>query len=141
MSLTASATATNAGVVKGTSPRTARQALTRSTKAQGPAGVTSGEHVQGPAQPLPGMYSVEVGDANGEVREEGVKESEVYQLQHEEKRRRKRRSRLNLTADYHVCEAGCNHGLPPPPPRAHKGPVTPHLSPRAGSRSTLSSAW
>ena len=45
-------------------------------------------------------------------------------MQHEEMRRRKRRSRLNLTACYHACDGDCNHGLTPPPPKNAQPPVT-----------------
>ena len=50
-------------------------------------------------------------------------EDEEYQLQNEEKRRRRRRGKLHLTAAYHVCGSDCNHGLPPQPPEAPRGPV------------------
>ena len=45
-------------------------------------------------------------------------------MQHEEMRRRKRRSRLNLTTSYHACDGNCNHGLTPPPPKNAQPPVT-----------------
>ena len=73
---------------------------------------------------MPGMYSVELGNANGGTEEDEVKEEEAYQVQPEEMKRRKRRNRLNLTASYHVCSGNCNHGLPPPPPKVFKPPVT-----------------
>ena len=72
----------------------------------------------GLGQPLPGMYSVELGERKG-----NAEEDEEYQLQQEEKKRRKRRSKLNLTASYHSCNGECNHGLSPPPPKAHQTPV------------------
>ena len=60
----------------------------------GAAGSPQGEQPQGLGQPLPGAYSVEIAEVTGKAEED-----EAYQLQHEEKRRRKRKGKLNLTAD------------------------------------------
>ena len=88
----------------------------------GAAGLTGGEQPQGLGQPLPGAYSVELPN-------EEAKEEEPYKVQPEEMRRRKRRSRLILTACYHACDGDCNHGLTPLPPKHAQPPV--NLKPKS----------
>ena len=79
----------------------------------GAAGITQGEQPQGLGQPLPGAYSVE--KPNDEVRDEELRsqEAEVYEQQYEEKKRTRRRNKLNLRGAYHQCGDNCNHATIP----------------------------
>ena len=57
-------------------------------------------------QPLPGVWSVE---APPKVTEEESEVKEEWKRQYEERKKVKRRSRVNLKDSYHQCGADCNH--------------------------------
>ena len=70
---------------------------------------------------MPGAWSVE---APPEVIEEDKRE-EGYRKQYEERKRIRRKGRLNLTRSYHACDDGCCHAAAPSPPEASKGVPNP----------------
>ena len=84
---------------------------------RGAAGVTQGEQPQGLGQPLPGAYSVEMPNDKAGDEEVRSQEDEVYEQQYEEKKKTKRRSKLNLRSAYHQCGDDCNQTTTPSPPK------------------------